>query len=289
MHAINVKNLKKYYGETKAVDDISFTVEKGEILGFLGPNGAGKTTTIRCLMDFIRPDSGTIEINGLDSHSDATDIKKSVGFLPGEVNLYENWTGLDHLRLVRDMRKQDTRARELIRTFEYDPTKKISQLSSGNKQKIGLILAMMNEPDLLILDEPTNALDPFLQHAVYEIIRNEAAQGRTIFMSSHNLSEVERICNRICIIRNGKIMAIEDLRQLKRKHLYTITVYFDQEIPYQELNSADIEIIRDFPDGLVLSVKGDVQPFLAKLGEFKLKDLEISHASLEDMFMEYYK
>lgn len=290
MDAIRVRNLKKYYGRTKAVDEISFEVKKGEIFGFLGPNGAGKTTTIRCMMDFLRPDEGSISILGKDAQNDSTELKRDIGFLSGDVRLCNNWLGQDHLNLVKDLRGSATFDQDLINQFDFNPAKKFKNLSSGNRQKLGLILALMHRPKVLILDEPTLGLDPLLQHTIYEIFKAEAEKGNTIFMSSHNLAEVDRICGRVCIIKEGKIVAIESILGLKKKKIYTVSVFFEEGVyKKDELISEGIEVIKELEDGLILTVRGDIDPLLSKLAKFKLKDLEITHASLEEVFMEYYR
>ncbi|MCZ2846022.1 MAG: ABC transporter ATP-binding protein [Candidatus Bathyarchaeota archaeon] len=289
MNVIRVDNLKKFFGKTKAVDGISFEVREGEIMGFLGPNGAGKTTTIRCMMDFLRPDEGKIKILGLDAQIDSQKLKRDIGFLPEEDNLYNSWSGRDHINLVKKIRGSKIQEDELVARLKFDPRKKVKTLSTGNKQKLGLILALMHKPKVLILDEPTSGLDPLLQHTIYDILKSEARRGTSIFMSSHNLAEVERICDRACIIKNGKIVTIESISELKNKKLYTIYVYFEKMIPKDMLISERVEIIKEFEDGFMLTVRGDINPLLYKLNQQKLKDLEINHANLEEIFMEHYK
>lgn len=283
-----MKDLKKYYGKTHAVDGISFEIKKGEIFGYLGPNGAGKTTTIRCLMDFLRPDGGRIEILGLDAQKDSAKLKQEIGFLSEEDNLYQDWTGQEHINLLEKIRGFSRLDDNLIERFDFDPSKKVKTLSSGNKQKLGLILALMHQPKLLILDEPTLSLDPLLRNTVHEILKAEAKKGKTIFMSSHNLAEVEKICDRVAIIKEGKIVDIESIADIKKKRLYTIEVFFRGKVPKTELAKAGVEITKEFSNGLILSVKGDIKPVLTKLARHKLKDLEITHASLEEVFMEFY-
>ncbi|PIS12528.1 hypothetical protein COT70_00535 [candidate division WWE3 bacterium CG09_land_8_20_14_0_10_47_33] len=290
MCAIHVKNLKKYFGETRAVDGISFEIKEGEIFGYLGPNGAGKTTTIRCMMDFLRPDEGMIEILGLDAQAQSAKLKQEIGFLSEEDNLYQDWTGQEHINLIKRIRGGKTRESELITKLDFDPNKKVKTLSSGNKQKLGLILALMHQPKVLILDEPTKGLDPLLQHTVHEILQTEVKERNTsIFMSSHNLSEVEKTCDRVCVLKAGKVVAIESISDIKKKKLYTIYIYFDGEVPERKkLAALDVEIIKELSNGLVLSVRGEIKPVLAKLSKLNLKDLEITHASLEEVFMEFY-
>lgn len=286
---IQVQNLKKYFGKVKAVDDISFEVNEGEIFGFLGPNGAGKTTTIRCIMDFLRPDTGLIEVLNKDAQKYSQKLKEKIGFLSGEFSPYKNWTGQDHMNLLKKIRKVKTCEKELMKKLEFDPTKKVKNLSSGNKQKLGLILALMHKPQILILDEPTLGLDPLLQNTIYEILKKEVKNGKTVFMSSHNMAEVERICDRVCIIKQGKIVAIEDIGSLKKKRLYTVRVLFKETVSRKDLETNGIKVSDVLLDGFILQVKGDITELINKLNDYQLKDIEISHSNLEDMFLEYYK
>ncbi|OGY24430.1 MAG: hypothetical protein A2Y57_03535 [Candidatus Woykebacteria bacterium RBG_13_40_7b] len=290
MSAIKVDKLKKYFGKTKAVDGISFEVKEGEIMGFLGPNGAGKTTAIRCLMDFIRPTEGKIEILGHDAQKDTTEIKSDIGYLSSETDLYKSWTGKEHINFLEKIRGISKFDEELIEELKFDPKKKAGALSTGNRQKLGIILALMHQPKLLILDEPTVGLDPLLQNYIYEILRSETAKGNTIFMSSHNLAEVEKICDRVVILKDGKIVAIESINDIRRKRIFTVYAYFEGDVPKKQIVTDGISLVEEFSDGLVLTVKGDIKPLLTKLSGFKnLKDLEITHASLEEVFMEFYR
>ncbi|PIY95495.1 MAG: ABC transporter [Candidatus Kerfeldbacteria bacterium CG_4_10_14_0_8_um_filter_42_10] len=289
MPTIDIQNLKKYFGKVKAVDGISLSVEQGEIFGFLGPNGAGKTTTIRCMMDFIRPLSGSIEILGKNAQKDSVELKKQIGYLSGYVSLYDKWTGQDHIDFVSSLNGAKDHSKELTERFDFDPTKKTKGLSSGNKQKLGLIMAFMFQPKILILDEPTIALDPLLQNTVYELLSELTNNGSTVFMSSHNLAEVDRTCSRVGIIKDGKIVAVQSIQALKEMRMYTVTAYFSDHFDKREFDLEGIEIIKELPSGLVLNVRGDLDPLIKKLGQFDIKDLEIEHASLDDIFLEYYK
>jgi len=201
---IEIKNLKKHFGKVKAVDGIDISVERGEIFGFLGPNGAGKTTAIRCMMDFIRPTAGEIKILDKDAQADSEVLKSDISYLPGNVRLYDSWTGLDHVNFCESFGGKKSAARELAKQLDLDLKIKFHHLSSGNKQKLGIVLALMKEPKLLILDEPTLALDPLLQNITHHLLLESGEKGTTVFISSHNLSEVERICDRVGIIKAGK-------------------------------------------------------------------------------------
>jgi len=288
MSVIQVQNLKKYFGKTHAVDDISFSVEKGEIFGFLGPNGAGKTTTIRCLLDFLRPDAGQIKIFDLDSRKNSTEIKNKIGYLSGDVRLYDGWTTKDHVLFLESLRRRKSIARALIEKLNLNPKMKIKSLSSGNKQKLGLVLALMFEPEILIMDEPTLGLDPLLQNTIYEILQNLRGQGTTIFMSSHNLAEVDRICDRVGIIKEGKIVATESITSLKEKRMHTVKVHFASGYSKDDFIFDGVEIQQEIPNGLVIGVKGDINPIIKKLANYRIKELEITHASLEEIFLEFY-
>jgi ABC-2 type transport system ATP-binding protein len=289
MSAIEVKNLQKHFGDTRAIDGISFSVEPGEIFGFLGPNGAGKTTTIRCLMDFIRPTAGSISILGLDAQKDTVALKKKIGFLSGLVHLYDKWTGQDHIDFVGQLNGGHDVAVQLIKKFDFNPVVKAKNLSSGNRQKLGIILSFMTEPQLLILDEPTNALDPLLQNEVYELLKEVTKNGTTVFMSSHNLSEVDRICHRVGIIRQGKMVATESINSLKSKRMHIIHVSFSDHFTKQEFLAEGIQVAQEFSDGLAFNVKGDINPLIKKISQHTVKDLHIEHAPLEDIFLEFYE
>ncbi|MBU0707501.1 ABC transporter ATP-binding protein, partial [Patescibacteria group bacterium] len=230
MSTIEVKDFKKHYGKVKAVDGVSFNVEPGEIFGFLGPNGAGKTTTIRTMMDFMRPTAGKITILGLDSVDDTVQLKGKIGYLSGEIRLYSKWTGKEHIDFVRSLnsKKKDT-SKELIGRFGLDPSVKTKQLSTGNRQKLGIIMALMLEPEVLIMDEPTTGLDPLLQNTVYDLLREVTQQGSTVFVSSHNLAEVDKMCDKVGIIKNGKMVAIESVQSLKQKRMHIAEAHFETE------------------------------------------------------------
>lgn len=289
MAAIEIKNLTKHFGNVKAVDGIDFSVEKGEIFGFLGPNGAGKTTTIRCMMDFIRPSRGTITIFGKDSHRDSVLLKKKIGYLSGNVRLYNKWTGRDHIEFVSQLTGGDIMADELIERLDFDASRKVKYLSSGNRQKLGVILAFMSRPELLVLDEPTMALDPLLQHEIYTLLRELTNNGTTVFMSSHNLAEVEKVCNRVGIIKEGKIAAIENIQTLKEKHIFTVQVFFTEAFDKSVFAIEGVSIKEELPHGLLLTIMGDINSLLAILSKQNVRDLSITHASLEEIFLASYK
>ena len=289
MPVIEIQNLKKYFGKTRAVDGISIDVKESEIYGFLGPNGAGKSTTIRCMMDIIRPMEGNVTIFGKNSRRDSVELKKRIGYLPGGSRFKDNWTGRDHINFVRDLQKCDNNADELITRLNFNASLKARHLSLGNCQKLGIILAFMSKPDLLILDEPTLGLDPLFQNVVYELLSEANQRGATIFMSSHNLSDVERICHRVGIIKEGKMVADESISTLKQKRLYRVWAHFTGKFDKNEFAIEGVQIKRFSTNYLELDVKGDITPVIAKLGKYELHDLQVEHASLKDIFMEFYE
>jgi ABC-2 type transport system ATP-binding protein len=289
MAVIEVNQLSKYFKKTKAVDQISFSVEKGETFGFLGPNGAGKTTTIRCMMDFIRPTSGSIQIMGLDAQKDSVKLKEKVGYLSGNLRLYEKWTGQEHIDFVSHLHGGENISKMICDKLSFDPSQRVKSLSSGNKQKLGIIMAFMNKPEVLIMDEPTNALDPLLQNSVYELIESATDSGTTVFMSSHNLSEVDRVCHRVGIIKKGQMVATESIKNLKEKRLYTITATFSDSFNKSEFSNSGTIITGESANTLVMKVKGDLNKIVSILSMHNLKDLQIEHASLEDIFLEFYE
>ena len=289
MLAIEVENLKKYYGKTHAVDGVSFSVSEGEVFGFLGPNGAGKTTTIRCMMDFVRPQEGSISILGRDAQRDSVALKNEVGYLSGGVRLYDRWTGQAHIDFIRRLKRGPDNAPELIERLDFDPTMRTGHLSSNNKQKLGIILTLMLKPRLLILDEPTLGLDPLLQNEIYELLGEMTRDGATVFMSSHNLAEVERVCARVGIIRGGKMVTTESIAALKEKRILTVHAYFAHPVDKAEFLDENTELVSESAQGLVLKAKGDVNTLVKRLGKHTLVDLDIARVTLEDIFMEYYE
>jgi len=285
---LKIKNLKKHFGKVKAVDGISFEVEKGEIFGFLGPNGAGKTTTIRVMMDFIRPTSGKIEILGKDAQDDSVFLKSKIGYLSDTSRFYDHWSVKAHLDFQESLRGRSKNLDELLKKFGLNAKLRFASLSSGNKRKLAIILALMNEPEILILDEPTSSLDPLLQNAFHSYLNDFAKTGGTVFMSSHNLSEVEKICDRVGIIKDGKMVAVERISEMKLMKMYDVR-FHAEGIDTKKLIDKNTELISNVEGLVILKVKGDINPLVAKLASIKVKDLEIMHAGLEDIFMEFYE
>jgi len=290
MNIIETKKLTKYYLGRKilAIKDLDLEVKKGEIFGFLGPNGAGKTTTIRCIMDFVRPTFGKVEILGLDAQKDSVALKSKIGYLSDTANFYGHWSAENHIDFQQSLRGRSPNLNELVEKFGLNTKLRFASLSSGNRRKLGVILALMNEPEILILDEPTSALDPLLQNALLNYLRDFADNGGTVFISSHNLAEVEKICDRVAIIKEGKLVATETISELRRMKMYDVSFRAEKFDP-KNFDDKNIEIISQI-DGLIkLKIKGDINPTIVKLAKIEVNDLEITHVSLEDIFMEFYK
>jgi ABC-2 type transport system ATP-binding protein len=288
MNAIEITNLKKYFGAVKAVNNISLSINEGEIFGFLGPNGAGKTTTIRLILDFIHANSGKIKIFGRDSHYEYDEIKKDLGYIPSEDTLYENWNGLDHFQLFEGIYGKSKNLKKLLDIFDYNPRKRVNELSSGNKKKLAIILALMHEPKILISDEPTNGLDPLLQNRFYETLVAMNKEGMTIFMSSHNLSEVEKICGKFSIIKDGEIITTEKISTLHDKKIFNIDVIFSEKINPLIFKEEGLEIISNNENKFTFQVKKDISGAVKTLSKYHMENIEINHASLEDIFLEFY-
>ena len=288
-NVIKVNNLKKYFGKLHAVDGIEFNVKKGEIFGFLGPNGAGKSTTIRCLMGFNKPTSGNIDVFGYDMATESDLAKRQIGYLSGNVKLYDKWTGWDHICFFEKVRGKSTNLDNLIERLNFNPNAKFRHLSSGNKQKLGLILALMNEPKLLVMDEPTVGLDPLLQYEIHKILMEMRDRGTTILISSHNLPEVERICNRVAIIKEGKLVTVESIKELANKKIHKIEVHFGDKFKSSEFQLEGVEKVESVANGLLITASGNLNPILRTIAKHNIVDFEITHASLEDVFMKFYE
>ncbi len=291
--AISARGLTKFYGQNLALDRADLDVHAGEIFGFLGPNGAGKTTTIRILLDLIRPSSGKASVLGLDPQHDSVAIRDRIGYLPGEVSVYERMTGAEFLDYAASFhtRRDDALRARLAERLGIDLGKRLGRLSKGMKQKVAIIQALMHDTELLILDEPTSGLDPLAQHEFYDILREEQARGKTVFMSSHNLAEVERVCARVAIIRAGRVILTGDVQELKRRKKRVIDVSFTDDVAEEELvfpNVSDLVAVRNTGKHFRFAVVGDLNPILGLFARHQVQGLSVEDASLEDIFMEYY-
>jgi len=283
---IKVQNLSKSYKKVKAVDNVSFQVNKGEIFGFLGPNGAGKTTTIRSLLGLLKLDKGEAYIFGRNIKKNIVEIRRNVGYIPGELALYEHLTGRQFIDYFRSLRNTTLPLlNELFEIFDLPLDRKIKTYSRGMKQKMGIIQAFMDDPDIVIMDEPTIGLDPLLQEKFYRFLKKEKEKGRTMFFSSHILSEVEKICDRVAIIRSGKLVALESIDNLKDKRGKKIRVKIEEN-PEELLSMKNAKE----DDGWIEFVtEDDIDILIKKLAKYTVKDIEINEFSLEDIFMRYYE
>ncbi|NBH84441.1 ABC transporter ATP-binding protein [bacterium C-53] len=266
MSVINVQNLTRDYGLGKGIFDVSIQVDKGEVFGFLGPNGAGKTTTIRHLMGFIKPRSGSARIDGMDCWKKRDEIQKKLGYIPGEISFFDDMTGKEFLKFVSDYRNlgKENRMQEMLERFELDLSGKIKKMSKGMKQKLGIVSAFMHDPAIFILDEPTSGLDPLMQNRFIEVIAEEKKKGKTILLSSHMFEEVERTCDRIGIIRSGKLVTVDSVETLRERHMHTYTVRLDSP-----------HLAEDFARDFEGKCNGNFVTVAAK-------------QSLETIFMNYY-
>ena len=291
---LEVKKITKDYGNGKGVFDVSFSVHKGEVLGFLGPNGAGKTTTIRQLMGFIRSDSGQPSILGQPCFPANIDVLNKIGYLPGEIAFMDDMKGRDFIRFIGHMRGMNdfSRAEELMEYFELDPRGKISKMSKGMKQKIGIVIAFMHDPEIYILDEPTSGLDPLMQNKFVELIRQEKEKGKSILMSSHIFEEIEKTCDRTVIIRAGKVVAIEDMSKLRENKTKQMTITFGSPEAAAFFGDAWSEVskhckVKD--DTVTVRVGKNLDHLIKLLGKHEVKDIAILSDTLEDLFMHFYE
>ena len=291
--AIFTDGLTKHYRNVRAVVDLNLDIKAGEIFGFLGPNGAGKTTTIRTLLDEIRPTAGKASILGMDTHRKAVEIRKHIGYLPGDLAMYPNLTGKDTLTFFANLRGgvDWSYVDRLTERLNADLDKKVGNLSSGNRQKVGLIQAFMNRPKILILDEPSSGLDPLVQREFQDMMREVAEQGGSVFLSSHRLSEVEHVADSIGIIREGKLTAIESVTDLKSKAIRRIE--FDFDTPVEAAVFEAIPGVRDVvveDRHVILSYDGKMEDMLrVVIDRYELMDIRTQEADLEKIFLSYYR
>lgn len=296
MNVIEVNQLTKDYGGGKGVLGVSFAVERGEVFGFLGPNGAGKTTTLRHLMGFIRPQSGTARILGMDCFSQRAEIQKRLGYLPGETAFMDDQTGWEFIRFIAKMKGMADlrRARELMEEFELDGRLKIRRMSKGTKQKIAIVCAFMAEPEILLLDEPTSGLDPLMQNQFVELVRRAKSRGATILLSSHLFEEVEKTCDRTAIIRAGRLAAVEDMERLRANRRKLFQIIFPTareaagcagEMERLGIGRAELQL---HDATLEAAVTGSPDRFIKALGRYTVLDLQVRPQTLEEIFLHFY-
>ncbi|MEI0609882.1 ABC transporter ATP-binding protein [Brachyspira pilosicoli] len=291
MYVIKVDNISKDYGSKRGVFNLSFEVNRGEIFGMLGPNGAGKTTTIRQLMGFIKSDKGSAKILDMDCFVNRENIQLKLGYLPGEIAFMDEMKGSDFIRFIAEMKsiKNKNRINELTDLFELDANRKIKNMSKGTKQKIAIVCAFMNEPEVVILDEPTSGLDPLMQKKFIDLILEEKKKGTTIFMSSHIFEEVEKTCDRTAILKDGKLIAIENMEELKSKKNKNFEVvfktneealYFKNKISFKsELNNNIVKLS---------IINNEINNFIKELSNYDILDINSSTQTLEELFLHFY-
>ena len=288
---VQTDSLTKFYGPVQALKDVNLEVNQGEVFGYLGPNGAGKTTTIRTMLDLIRPTSGSASLFGLDSRTDSLQIRRRVGYLPGDITLYDKLTGWEALRYAAGLRGAvdwpfvDALAERL----QCDLSLRIKALSRGNRQKVGLILAFMHRPELVVMDEPSSGLDPLIQQEFHRMVEEVRADGRTVFLSSHILPEVERVCDRVAIIRQGELIAVEDVASLKERALHRLEFHFAspvEQAQFDGLSGVQDLVVNDRT--LLCTVVGTPDPLIKAVARFQVVKMISHEPNLEEIFLSYY-
>lgn len=292
MEIIKINNLTKDYGNGNGIFNVNISVNQGEVYGFLGPNGAGKTTTIRHLLGFIKSQKGDCFINNMDCWKNASDIQNNLGYLPGEIAFIDNMTGMQMIHFIAELKGMHdmSKAHELMERFELNPKGSIRKMSKGMKQKVGLICAFMNDPDVIILDEPTSGLDPLMQNRFIDLILEEKTKGKTIFMSSHMFEEIEKTCDRTAIIKDGKIIAIEDMKSLKDKKSKYYTITFKNIEDAKNFSKLNHNIVLTNENIVKISVKSqsNISKLLNDISRFDISDLDIEAQNLEELFLHFY-
>jgi ABC-2 type transport system ATP-binding protein len=288
---INVKKLAKFYGKHKGIEDVSFSVNEGEIFGFIGPNGAGKSTTIRTLLALIHPTSGTSTIFGKDCISNASEIAVDIGYLSGEPSYYDNMKAGEFLNYAAELygKKNDNKIQNLSKRLNLDLNRKIEDLSLGNKKKVGIIAALLHSPKLIILDEPTSGLDPLIQQTFFDILKEENRNGATILFSSHVLSEVQKICHRVAIIKEGRIIDVQNISELRRNGYKKVSISTENELEGEMLNFMGVADLKVLEKAASFLFTGEVSNLLERLNNLRVNDLFIEEPTLEEIFMHYYK
>ena len=294
MNIIEITDLTKDYNHNRGIFDLTFTIQKGEVYGFLGPNGAGKTTTVRHLLGFSKPDKGTSSILGYNSWEEPEIIQNHVGYIPGEIALPENMDGQEYINMIAEMRnlKDMTKANELIERFNLDTSTNIKRMSKGTKQKIGIITAFMHDPELLLLDEPSSGLDPLMQAEFIQLVKEEKEKGKTVLLSSHMFDEVEKTCDRVSIIKQGRIITTINVKDIEHRTTKTFEIKFKTKKDFNEFNKLDLNFIEVNKEKQRIKVDIDdidINTFTASLSKYKLEYISEIKYTLEDYFMRFYK
>lgn len=290
-YAIETQGLTVYYGRHRGIIDVDLQVEKGEIFGFLGPNGAGKTTTERVLLDIIRPTAGRARMLGLDCQKEGVQARAKVGYLPGELSFYDNMKANQFFQMYHSLQGKGTDAaywHSLAERLDLDTSRKIREYSRGNKQKIGIVMAFMNKPELLILDEPTSGLDPLVQQTVMEMIREAREGGTTVFFSSHILPEVQAVCDRVGIIREGRLVATERIEDLMAQHFKRLRLTFAKMPPEDAFALEGVREIERDGQSVLLEIRENLNAVLATAVTYQITNIETESVSLEEIFLAYY-
>ncbi|WBW98265.1 ABC transporter ATP-binding protein [Oceanirhabdus sp. W0125-5] len=291
MYVIETNKLTKYYGKERGIIDVSLKVEEGEIFGFIGPNGAGKSTTIRTLLSLIHPSNGSAKIFGRDCFKEGHDIRKDIGYLPSEVFYYNNMKVIDLLKYSASFYNKDCteRIHELAEIMDLDLNRKIDDLSFGNKKKVGIVQGLLHQPKLIILDEPTGGLDPLMQQKFFDLIREENKRGATIFFSSHILDEVQKMCDRVAIIKDGKIIKTESIEALRNDNYKKIKVVSNKSFDGNIFNMDGVTDLKSNEVEASFMYKGNMNKVIEKLSTVDVKNLLVQEPTLEEIFMYYYK
>jgi ABC-2 type transport system ATP-binding protein len=290
--AIQAEGLTKSYGSSRGVVDLTFEVERGEVFGYLGPNGAGKTTTIRLLLDLIRPTRGRAVVLGLDARRDSVEVRRHVGYVPGELALYPRLTGREHLSFYASLRGGvDPRAvDDLVERLDLDLDRPVADLSKGNRQKVGLVQALMHRPELLVLDEPTSGIDPLVQQEFYRLVRERTAAGGTVLLSSHVLSEVEHVADRVAIVREGRLVVVEDVAGLKARAVRRLVVHFAAPVAAEPFASLPgVRSVEADGTGLRFEVEGSLDTLVKAIAAHEVVDIVSHEPDLEEIFLSYYR
>ena len=286
---LEINNLTKCYGDIVGVSNLTLKLNDGEIFGFIGPNGAGKSTTIKCIMNLINKNSGDIYIDGKINNKDDLELKEIIGYLPSEISLYDDMTVKQILDYNAQFYKKDTsfKRKELVTKFQLDESKKVEQLSLGNLKKLGIVLALVHDPKLIILDEPTSGLDPIMQDVFYNILKEEREKGNTIFYSTHILSEIKKICDRVGIIKDGNLIKVETLKEMKNNSLVIVTIKSRKIANIK--TELKFKILEETEEEIKILYNDDINKLIKLLECYNLEKLLIEELSIEDMFIHYYK
>jgi ABC-2 type transport system ATP-binding protein len=288
---IQTERLTKSYGTNRGIIEVDLAVDAGEVFGFLGPNGAGKSTTIRVLLDLIRPTGGRALVFGIESTADPVAIHRRVGYLPGEFGLYDRLTGAETIEYFANLRRDvdPVFAGSLVERLDFDPSRPFREYSKGNKQKLGLIVALQHRPELLVLDEPTSGLDPLIQQEFFALVREAKAEGRTVFLSSHVISEVERTCDRAAIIRDGRLVRVDRVDALRQIAVHHVELRFAGPVPVEAFASLPgVRDVQSHDHTLVMQVNGPIAPIVRAAGQFELEDFVSREPNLEEVFLAEY-